>query len=70
MVIILFKDANILKYYTLLFIEQEINYLMDVALKKIAFLPFGYLMDKWRWDVFRGKIDEKNYNQKWWEMRF
>jgi hypothetical protein len=27
-------------------------------------------MDKWRYDVFRGKINESNYNQKWWEMRF
>lgn len=50
--------------------EQDINFLMEVALKKLAFLPFGYLMDKWRWDVFRGKIDETNYNQKWWDMRF
>jgi peptidyl-dipeptidase A len=43
---------------------------MLIALKKLAFLPFGYLMDKWRYDVFRGKITESNYNQKWWEMRF
>ena len=40
-----------------------------IALKKVAFLPFGYLMDKWRWDVFRRKINDSNYNQKWWEMR-
>jgi peptidyl-dipeptidase A len=43
---------------------------MKQALKKIAFLPFGYLMDKWRWNVFRGKINESNYNQNWWDMRF
>ncbi len=43
---------------------------MKMALKKIAFLPFGYLMDKWRWNVFRGVINETNYNAKWWEMRF
>lgn len=42
---------------------------MKQALKKISFLPFGYLMDKWRWDVFRNKINESNYNQKWWQMR-
>lgn len=42
---------------------------MMIALKKVAFLPFGYLMDKWRWDVFRRKINDSNYNQKWWEMR-
>ena len=49
--------------------EQDINFLMSMALKKIAFLPFGYLMDKWRWNVFRGKINETNYNEKWWQMR-
>ncbi|RNA19074.1 angiotensin-converting enzyme [Brachionus plicatilis] len=49
--------------------EQEINFLMMVALKKIAFLPFGYLIDKWRWELFRGNINESNYNLKWWEMR-
>jgi peptidyl-dipeptidase A len=42
---------------------------MDIALKKLAFLPFGYLMDKYRWQVFRGVINSTNYNEKWWEMR-
>ena len=43
---------------------------MNIALKKLAFLPFGYLIDKWRWDVFRGKIKPENYNEMWWKMRF
>ena len=50
--------------------KQTINFLMKQALPKIGFLPFGYLMDKWRWAVFRGEINETNYNQKWWEMRY
>ena len=50
--------------------KQTINFLMKQALTKISFLPFGYLMDKWRWAVFRGEINETNYNQKWWEMRY
>ena len=49
--------------------EQDINNLMEMALSKFVFLPFGYLVDKWRWNVFRGKINESNYNSKWWEMR-
>ncbi|CAF0958975.1 unnamed protein product [Brachionus calyciflorus] len=49
--------------------EQEINYLMKRALEKIGFVGFAYIMDKWRWDVFRGKINALNYNQKWWELR-
>lgn len=38
-----------------------------MALEKIAFLPFGYLMDKYRYDIFNGKIKPENYNSKWWE---
>ena len=42
---------------------------MKMAMRKIAFLPFGYLIDQWRWNVFNGKISEKDYNAKWWELR-
>lgn len=42
---------------------------MSVALDKIAFLPFGYLMDQWRWKVFDGRIKEDEYNQQWWNLR-
>ena len=42
---------------------------MKMAMRKIAFLPFGYLVDQWRWNVFNGKISEKVYNAKWWELR-
>lgn len=50
-------------------IESDINYLMSMALEKIAFLPFGYLMDQWRWKVFDGRIPETEYNQQWWNLR-
>ncbi|XP_074835263.1 angiotensin-converting enzyme [Carettochelys insculpta] len=49
--------------------ESDINYLMSIALDKIAFLPFGYLMDQWRWKVFDGRIKEDEYNQQWWNLR-
>ncbi|CAB4030936.1 Angiotensin-converting enzyme, partial [Paramuricea clavata] len=49
--------------------ETDINVLMNVALRKIAFLPFGYLIDQWRWNVFNGNIKETEYNSKWWELR-
>ncbi|XP_072270719.1 angiotensin-converting enzyme [Pyxicephalus adspersus] len=49
--------------------ESDINYLMSVALDKIAFLPFGYLMDQWRWKVFDGRIPDSEYNQQWWNLR-
>jgi peptidyl-dipeptidase A len=42
---------------------------MKMALDKVAFLPFGLLIDKWRWDVFAGKTPKDKYNQAWWELR-
>jgi peptidyl-dipeptidase A len=47
----------------------DTKYLLDTALEKVAFLPFGLLVDKWRWDVFAGKIKPENYNAAWWELR-
>ncbi|XP_072173958.1 angiotensin-converting enzyme-like protein Ace3 [Diadema setosum] len=49
--------------------ESTINFLMEKALFKIAFLPFGLLIDKWRWKVFRGEVEPQDYNSAWWEMR-
>ncbi|XP_071521484.1 angiotensin-converting enzyme-like [Panulirus ornatus] len=50
--------------------EADINFLMNMALDKIAFLPFGFLMDWWRWDVFSGKTPEENWNCAWWDLRY
>ncbi|KAG8179605.1 hypothetical protein JTE90_025770 [Oedothorax gibbosus] len=49
--------------------ESEINTLMRTALEKIAFLPFGYLIDAWRWKVFDGTYKKEELNTKWWELR-
>ncbi|MED6240414.1 hypothetical protein ATANTOWER_020744, partial [Ataeniobius toweri] len=49
--------------------ESDINFLMSMALDKIAFLPFGYLMDQWRWKVFDGRIPSSEYNKEWWNLR-
>ncbi|XP_054454528.1 angiotensin-converting enzyme [Anoplopoma fimbria] len=49
--------------------ESDINFLMSMALDKIAFLPFGYLMDQWRWKVFDGRIPSDEYNKEWWNLR-
>ncbi|KAK3105656.1 hypothetical protein FSP39_002751 [Pinctada imbricata] len=49
--------------------ETDINFLMKMALEKIAFLPFGYLIDQWRWSVFRGDTTEDQYNKHWWDLR-
>jgi peptidyl-dipeptidase A len=47
----------------------RINTMMKSALEKVAFLPFGLLIDKWRWDVFSGKIPKGSYNAAWWDMK-
>lgn len=47
----------------------RINAQLRMALDKIAFLPFGLLIDKWRWDVFAGKIRPERYNEAWWSLK-
>nr|Q6Q4G4.1 RecName: Full=Angiotensin-converting enzyme; AltName: Full=Dipeptidyl carboxypeptidase I; AltName: Full=Kininase II; AltName: Full=TtACE; Flags: Precursor [Theromyzon tessulatum]AAS57725.1 angiotensin-converting enzyme [Theromyzon tessulatum] len=47
----------------------DLNFLMNQALTKVAFLPFGYLIDQWRWDVFSGDTPRPKYNSKWWHNR-
>ncbi len=49
--------------------EAVINEQMKMAADKIAFLPFGKLIDQWRWKVFSGEITPENYNKAWWELR-
>jgi peptidyl-dipeptidase A len=47
----------------------DIDYLLQQALEKVAFLPFGLTIDKWRWEVFSGQIKPGEYNKGWWDLR-
>jgi peptidyl-dipeptidase A len=47
----------------------DTDYLLQQALEKVAFLPFGLVIDKWRWEVFSGSIKPEQYNKAWWELR-
>jgi peptidyl-dipeptidase A len=49
--------------------EGDLEFLMRMALEKVAFLPFGLLVDQWRWKVFSGEIKPADYNRTWWELR-
>jgi len=49
--------------------EATLNKQMKLALEKIAFLPFGKMIDEWRWKVFSGEIAPEDYNKGWWELR-
>jgi len=49
--------------------SKDIGLLLSRALEKVAFLPFGLLIDQWRWRVFSGEIQPDKYNQTWWDLR-
>jgi peptidyl-dipeptidase A len=49
--------------------SKDIGLLLHRALEKLAFLPFGLLIDQWRWKVFSGEITPEGYNRAWWELR-
>jgi len=49
--------------------SRDIGLLMSRALEKIAFLPFGLLIDQWRWKVFAGDVKPDGYNKAWWDLR-
>jgi peptidyl-dipeptidase A len=49
--------------------QALVNAQMRMALTKVAFLPFGLMIDRWRWGVFDGSIPPSRYNQAWWELK-
>ncbi|MGI0070641.1 MAG: M2 family metallopeptidase [Thermoplasmata archaeon] len=48
---------------------DDVALLLRRALEKVAFLPFGLVVDRWRWRVFSGEVGPADYNRSWWEMR-
>ncbi len=49
--------------------SKDLGLLMKDALEGVSFLPFGLLVDQWRWKVFSGEVTPANYNKVWWELR-
>jgi peptidyl-dipeptidase A len=49
--------------------SKDIGLLLYKALEKVAFLPFGLMIDKWRWQVFSGEVPPEKYNESWWKLR-
>ena len=49
--------------------SKDLGLLLKIALDKVSFLPFGLLIDQWRWKVFSGEIAPADYNKSWWELR-
>jgi len=49
--------------------DKDIGLLLRQAMDKVAFLPFGLLVDKWRWGVFDGSITPATYNSAWHDLK-
>ena len=49
--------------------SRDIGLLLARALEKVSFLPFGVVIDQWRWKVFSGEVTPANYNAAWWQLR-
>jgi peptidyl-dipeptidase A len=49
--------------------EGDNPFLLKMALDKIAFMPFGLMVDRWRWQVYDGSLKPADYNKGWWELR-
>ena len=49
--------------------DADLSLLMRQAMDKVAFLPFGLMVDQWRWKVFSGEYTPSEYNSGWWELR-
>jgi peptidyl-dipeptidase A len=47
----------------------DIGLLLRTALERLAFLPFGLVVDSWRWQVFSGTVTPDGYNKAWWDLR-
>ncbi len=49
--------------------NADLDMLMRQAMDKVAFLPFGLMVDQWRWKVLNGEYSPSEYNTGWWELR-
>ena len=49
--------------------NNDVPQLLKQALERVAFLPFGLMIDQWRWKVFSGEIPPADYNKSWWDLR-
>jgi peptidyl-dipeptidase A len=49
--------------------SKDTGLLLRQAMDKVAFLPFGLMVDKWRWGVFSGAIPANAYNKGWNDLR-
>ena len=49
--------------------SADTGLLLKTTLERLAFLPFGLIVDQWRWQAFAGQITPANYNRAWWDLK-
>jgi peptidyl-dipeptidase A len=49
--------------------DKDLGLLLRQAMDQVAFLPFGLLIDRWRWQVFSGQVQPASYEKAWNDMR-
>ncbi len=49
--------------------DKDTGLLLRQAMDKVAFLPFGLLIDRYRWKIFSGEITPDQYETAWNQMR-
>lgn len=49
--------------------DEELQRLLHLALDRIPLIAWSLVVDRWRWDVFSGKVKEHQYNHHWWKLR-
>lgn len=64
-----FDHHDLLSVLGVLLAETEINFLLKQALTIVATLPFTYMLEEWRWQVFAGNISKDEWMKQWWEMK-
>ena len=49
--------------------DKDIGLLLRQAMDKVAFLPFGLMVDRYRWGLFDGSIPADQLNKGWNDLR-
>lgn len=49
--------------------DKDTGLLLRQAMDKVAFLPFGLLVDRYRWQIFSGQVKPEGYQQAWTDLR-
>jgi len=49
--------------------ETDVSFLLRMALSRVALLPYAYVLEKWRYEVYRGDVTPSQYNSRYWQLR-